>query len=74
MRPRDIGSAALIGLVRTYQWSIGLILPRACRFQPTCSEYFVEAVRKYGPLPGASKGVRRILRCHPWNRGGHDPP
>jgi len=74
MQLRDVGSATLIGLVRAYQWSIGLVLPRACRFQPTCSEYFIGAVRKYGPLRGAGKGFRRILRCHPWNPGGCDPP
>ncbi len=45
-----------------------------CRYQPTCSEYFIGAVRKYGPLIGAWKGVCRILRCHPWHPGGIDPP
>jgi hypothetical protein len=74
MRPRDAASAALIGLVRVYQWTVGLVLPRSCRFQPSCSEYFIGAVRKDGPLRGAVKGLRRIVRCHPWNPGGYDPP
>jgi putative membrane protein insertion efficiency factor len=64
----------LIALVRGYQWLISPFLGRNCRFSPTCSEYFIQAVRKYGPLRGSWKGVRRILRCHPWNPGGVDPP
>ena len=64
----------LIVLVRIYQYVIRPVLPPACRFIPSCSEYFILAVRKYGPLVGAYKGVRRICRCHPWNEGGYDPP
>jgi uncharacterized protein len=67
-------SAVLILLVRGYQWCIRPILPPACRFQPSCSEYMILAVRKYGPLRGAWRGVRRICRCHPWHPGGYDPP
>ncbi|HEY8506626.1 MAG TPA: membrane protein insertion efficiency factor YidD [Gemmataceae bacterium] len=66
--------AALILLVRLYQYLIRPVLPPACRFTPSCSEYFILAVRKYGPLRGAYKGVRRVCRCHPWNPGGYDPP
>ena len=64
----------LIGLVRFYQASLRPILPAACRFYPSCSEYFILAVRQYGPVHGACKGIGRICRCHPWNAGGYDPP
>lgn len=64
----------LILCVRGYQLVLRPILPPACRFMPSCSEYFILAVRKYGPLRGAWKGVCRIGRCHPWHPGGYDPP
>lgn len=49
------------------------MLPSACRFHPTCSEYMMEAVERYGVLRGVSMGVRRLLRCHPFHAGGFDP-
>jgi len=64
----------LVLLVRFYQVCLAPLLPPACRFYPSCSQYFILAVRKYGPLCGAWKGVCRICRCHPWNPGGYDPP
>ncbi|MBN2216879.1 MAG: membrane protein insertion efficiency factor YidD [Pirellulales bacterium] len=64
----------LIGVVRFYQTLISPMLGQHCRFQPTCSEYFILAVRKYGVFRGALRGVWRICRCHPWSRGGYDPP
>jgi len=67
-------SAVLIALVRGYQFFLRPILPPVCRFTPSCSEYFIGAVRKYGPLRGAWRGTCRICRCHPWHPGGHDPP
>jgi putative membrane protein insertion efficiency factor len=48
-------------------------LPSACRYQPTCSRYTLEAIQKYGPFKGLYLGIRRILRCHPWGGHGHDP-
>jgi putative membrane protein insertion efficiency factor len=71
---RALGTVLLIVPVRFYQFFIRPVLPPACRFSPSCSEYFVLAVRKYGPLRGACKGVARICRCHPWHPGGYDPP
>jgi putative membrane protein insertion efficiency factor len=65
---------ALIGLVRLYQIFLSPIFGRSCRFDPTCSNYFIAAVRKYGAISGASRGAWRICRCHPWNPGGYDPP
>jgi putative membrane protein insertion efficiency factor len=67
-------SLLLIVPVRGYQWFIRPVLPPACRFYPSCSEYFILAVRKHGPVVGAAKGVWRICRCHPFNPGGLDPP
>jgi putative membrane protein insertion efficiency factor len=64
----------LIAGVRGYQLCLRPILPTVCRFYPSCSEYFILAVRQYGPFRGAFKGVWRICRCHPWNPGGYDPP
>jgi uncharacterized protein len=64
----------LIFAVRTYQCTLGLILGGHCRFEPSCSVYFIEAVRKYGAIKGAWRGVCRICRCHPWHPGGFDPP
>jgi putative membrane protein insertion efficiency factor len=64
----------LIAGVRFYQIVLRPILPSVCRFTPSCSEYFILAVRKYGPVRGACKGVGRICRCHPWHPGGYDPP
>ncbi len=61
-------------LVRIYQKLLSPLVGRNCRFHPTCSQYFIDAVRKYGLVIGFFKGVRRISRCHPWNDGGYDPP
>jgi putative membrane protein insertion efficiency factor len=65
---------ALIGLIRVYQWTLSPLLGNVCRFQPSCSRYMVEALQKYGLLRGLAKGLRRLSRCHPWSRGGYDPP
>jgi putative membrane protein insertion efficiency factor len=60
--------------VRFYQLIIGPLLPKVCRFHPSCSDYFIQAVDKYGPVRGSMKGIYRLCRCNPWNRGGYDPP
>lgn len=67
-------SAVLIAGVLVYKCTLSPLLGRNCRFQPTCSSYFREAVEKYGAVRGSLKGLARICRCHPWNPGGHDPP
>jgi len=64
----------LILLVRFYQVCLGPLLPKVCRYYPSCSEYFVLSVQKYGPVRGTWKGICRICRCHPWSKGGFDPP
>jgi len=67
-------SRLLIGLVRVYKATLSPLLGGQCRFVPTCSDYFVTAVRKYGPWRGALKGLYRILRCNPFCKGGYDEP
>ena len=62
-----------IGLIRVYKYLISPILPNACRYTPTCSQYAEEAIRKYGPLKGSWKAAKRISRCHPWGGHGYDP-
>ena len=63
----------LISLIRFYKLVISPLLPPSCRFTPTCSEYAIQAIQKYGALRGFYLGVRRILRCHPFHAGGYDP-
>ncbi|MCA9235544.1 MAG: membrane protein insertion efficiency factor YidD [Planctomycetales bacterium] len=67
-------AAVLIALVRCYQWGVSPWLGPRCRYQPTCSQYCIEAVRKYGAVRGGWRGLRRICRCHPWGGSGYDPP
>lgn len=64
----------LIAVVRAYQVLLSPVVGQQCRFQPTCSRYFIGAVQKYGAVRGALKGLARIGRCHPWHPGGYDPP
>ncbi len=70
---KKILSFVLIGLVRFYQLAISPLTPPSCRFTPTCSQYALEAIRKYGPFKGGWLAIKRILRCHPWGGSGYDP-
>ncbi|ASP16616.1 membrane protein insertion efficiency factor YidD [Neisseria sp. 23W00296] len=60
-------------LIRFYQYCISPLVPPRCRYTPTCSQYALEAVRRYGALKGGLLAVKRIARCHPWGGHGHDP-
>jgi putative membrane protein insertion efficiency factor len=68
-----IGGRVCIALVRAYQVCISPFLLPCCRFYPSCSEYAIDAVNRYGPMKGSYLALRRLLRCHPWHRGGYDP-
>lgn len=64
--------ATLLGLIRLYQAATAW-RPSPCRYQPTCSAFALDAIELHGAWRGTSLAVRRILRCHPWHAGGHDP-
>jgi hypothetical protein len=63
----------LVTLFRGYQYLISPLFPPACRFVPSCSQYAIEAVTKYGAIRGTLLALWRIVRCHPFSRGGYDP-
>ena len=63
----------LIHLVLLYRATLGPFMGGHCRFQPTCSQYAIDAITKYGPLRGTWKAIKRISRCHPWGGRGYDP-
>jgi hypothetical protein len=62
-----------VSMIRFYQESISPLTPPACRFTPSCSQYTLLAIKKYGFFKGTWLGIRRISRCHPFHPGGHDP-
>ena len=63
----------MILLIKFYQKCISPLLPNVCRFKPSCSEYFIEALQIHGFIKGSYLGIKRILRCHPWGGSGYDP-
>lgn len=65
--------ALFILLIKGYQRLISPLLPPSCRFTPSCSHYGIDALQKHGLLRGSYLTINRILRCHPWSKGGHDP-
>jgi putative membrane protein insertion efficiency factor len=66
-------SLPLIALIKIYQWIISPLLGPKCRFTPTCSQYALEALKKYGLFKGGWLSIKRISQCHPWGGHGHDP-
>ena len=65
--------ALLMLLIKGYRYLLSPVLPSQCRFEPSCSQYALQAVERHGSLRGSWLGLRRILRCHPWHPGGYDP-
>jgi putative membrane protein insertion efficiency factor len=63
----------VLAFLKFYRLAISPFLGRNCRFHPSCSAYAIEAVERHGALKGGWLGLRRVLRCHPWNAGGYDP-
>ncbi|MBU2569606.1 MAG: membrane protein insertion efficiency factor YidD [Gammaproteobacteria bacterium] len=63
----------LLGIVRFYRLVISPLLPPSCRYQPTCSEYAIEAITRHGPFKGLWLTLKRLGRCHPWGSHGYDP-
>ena len=70
---RSVPKRALLWMIRFYRAALSPLHPACCRFVPTCSQYALEAVEKYGALKGGWLALRRILRCHPFHKGGYDP-
>jgi uncharacterized protein len=66
-------SYLFIGLIKVYQYTISPMLGASCRYQPTCSQYGIEALKKYGPIKGGYLTLKRIASCNPWGGHGHDP-
>lgn len=64
---------ALISFLKGYKLFISPLLPSACRFRPTCSEYMMDAIARYGPVTGTWMGLKRLGKCHPFHKGGYDP-
>lgn len=70
---RDLLIKFLLGIIAGYQKLLSPVLPRSCRFYPTCSEYAFEAIKKYGILKGIGKSMVRVIKCNPFHPGGYDP-
>lgn len=73
MKWKKILVAPFIFMVRVYQYAISPLLPKSCRFEPTCSHYTVEALKVHGLFKGLRLSINRILRCNPWGGSGYDP-
>jgi putative membrane protein insertion efficiency factor len=69
----NVARTALVALLRGYKWAVSPLLPPACRYVPSCSEYAAEAVERHGIFRGSAMAAWRLLRCHPFVRGGFDP-
>jgi putative membrane protein insertion efficiency factor len=62
-----------LGLVYVYRYTLGVLFPASCKYHPSCSQYAVDAIRKYGLVRGSVRAGWRLLRCNPWSHGGVDP-
>lgn len=69
----NILAGILIKLIQAYQLVLSPLFGQQCRFYPTCSQYAIETISKHGAVIGSYYTIRRLLRCHPWHAGGHDP-
>jgi putative membrane protein insertion efficiency factor len=69
----QIARKTVLLVLRAYKWALSPMLPPSCRYVPTCSEFAMEAVERYGALRGGWMALARILRCHPFGKGGYDP-
>ena len=70
---RELAKFVTLQILRGYKWAISPMFLPACRYVPTCSEYAMEAVERYGVLRGGVRALGRVMRCHPFVRGGYDP-
>jgi uncharacterized protein len=70
---KNVGAKFIISLIDIYKYLISPLLGNNCRFLPTCSEYTKDCILKFGLVKGCWLGLKRILKCHPWGKGGHDP-
>jgi putative membrane protein insertion efficiency factor len=70
---KKILSLIFIGLIKFYQGAISPHTPSSCRYLPTCSDYSIQAIKKYGPFKGGFLALKRILSCNPWGGSGYDP-
>lgn len=66
-------AAIMIGMIKLYQWTLSPLIGKACRYTPTCSNYGLEAIRKYGPFKGGWLTLKRVISCNPWGGSGYDP-
>ena len=70
---KNIGAKCIISLIDIYKYLVSPLLGNNCRFLPTCSEYTKDSIVKFGLVKGCWLGLKRILKCHPWGKGGYDP-
>jgi len=70
---KELLTNLVIGLIKTYKYLISPLIGNNCRYLPTCSDYTRESIIKFGLIIGIWLGLKRIIRCHPWGKGGYDP-
>jgi hypothetical protein len=70
---KQAAKTVALSLLRAYKWALSPMLPPACRYVPTCSEYAMEAIDRFGVVRGSYMAMVRVLRCHPFVKGGYDP-